>query len=737
MTGGRRLAAALLSAALLPGCVPGPKPATGPPRVATPTPAPVPTPEPLPVPTPVQAPPAEAPAFREVPEPRLDIGVAVDRASWTLPLGDWLLRSGGAVRRVLGAVTVRPASGSGPATTASFQVQAGSFAGREAAEAEASRLGALLGLPSSVAEAGGRWGVRVGEPGARAALEPLLSRVRRDAVPDAFLVGVALPGSPARTLLVDGPDGTREAPSPLEVAAADGSPVPVGDSRYRGTVRVVATPRGTLHVVNRVALEEYLLGVVPLEMGPRVYDEVEALKAQAVAARTYAVKRKGDFSAEGYDLCATARCQVYGGASAEQPLSTQAVKETAGEVLLWAGAPADTLFTSTCGGRTEDAVHVFPSYSPAAFPYLRSVSCRGEERLELKTTEAADGPAVGSLAVRGFALLHSAGRRGAAWSDLKAARTLLTARLGLPPGAPPKSLAPDAVYENLEGLLGEDAFLTEEAERAVAPAAWSGEAKRVYTALVRFQLSGTTPLPAARPFTASEAAGLWASLLLRAGGLEEVEGRIVGAPAGKVVLKTAKGREEWTLPPDVLLFRGGGEAWTRRDALEPAPGDRVRLVVKDGVALAVSATLPAADGLYERESVWIHWVRRFTGAELMQKLVERDASRKGSVVRKLDLLARGTSGRASKVRVTTDRETFELSGLEVRFALSLPETLFTLVSGQDDKGPVHTFFGRGWGHGVGLCQTGTFGMALAGKSHAEILAAYYPGTTLGTWPGGG
>ena len=232
-----------------------------------------------------------------------------------------------------------------------------------------------------MAEAGGRWGVRLGEPGSRAALQPLLSRVRRDAVPEAFLVGLAAAGAPVRTLLVEGPDGVREVPSPLELQASDGSLLAVNDSRYRGNILLVATSRGTLHVVNRVGLEEYLLGVVPLEMGPRVYDELEALKAQAVAARTYAVKRRGDFSAEGYDLCATARCQVYGGATAEQPLSSQAVKATAGQVLLFAGSPADTLFTSTCGGRTEDAFIVFPSYSPAAFPYLRSVSCTGEERL--------------------------------------------------------------------------------------------------------------------------------------------------------------------------------------------------------------------------------------------------------------------------------------------------------------------------------------------------------------------
>ncbi len=680
---------------------------------------------------------AAAPVFREVPEPRIDIGVAVDRPEYVLPAGEWLVRSGGEARRHLGSLAIRPAGGAGPAAAPAFQIQAGSFARRDLAEAEAARLGTLLALPASAADAGGRWGVRLGEPGGRAALQPLLSRVRRDAVPDAFLVGLPVPGAPVRTLLVEGPDGVRELPSPLELQAADGSLLPVNDARYRGNVLLVATPRGTLHVVNRVGLEEYLLGVVPLEMGPRVYDELEALKAQAVAARTYAVKRRGDFSAEGYDLCATARCQVYGGATAEQPLSSQAVRDTAGQVLLFAGAPADTLFTSTCGGRTEDAFNVFPSYSPTAFPYLRSVSCSGEQRLPIATTAHAPAlpDALGTLAVRGRALLHAAGRRGSSWADLKAARSLLTARLGLPSGAPPRTLAPDAVYANLAGLLGDEALLTEESERASAPQAWGDDARRVHAALVRFQVGGPTPLPTTRPFSAEEAAGLWASLLLRAGGLEEVEGRLVAAPAGKLVVKTAKGREEETLPVDALLFRGGGEAWTPRDALEPAPGDRVRLVVRDGSVLAVSVVVPAAEGLYERESSWIHWVRRFTGAELMGKLLERDASRNGSVVRRLDVLARGASGRAAKVRVTTDRETFDLSGLEVRFGLGIPETLFSLVTGKDEKGaPVHTFFGRGWGHGVGLCQTGTFGMALAGKSHAEILAAYYPGTVLGAWP---
>ncbi len=723
MTRSPRLAAALAAALLLAACTPRPAPVTALPP--PPPPAPSPTPAPAPVVT---------ATFPEVAEPRLDVGVAVDRSAFRLPPGEWLVRAGGEVRRDVGALELRPAAAAGDAAPR-FQVQAGVFAARAAAEAEGARLAALLGLPASVAEAGGRFAVRLGPPGDRASLDPLLYRVRRDAVPEAFLVGLADPARPIRTLLVDGPEGRREVPSPVELSAADGSLLPANGALYRGTLLLVATPRGTLHVVNRVGLEDYLLGVVPLELGPRVYDELEALKAQAVAARTYAVKRRGDFAAEGYDLCATARCQVYGGASAEQPLSSEAVRATAGQVLLWNGAPADALFTSTCGGRTEDAVVVFPSYAPAAFPYLRSVPCRGEERIALSSTAPVSSHDLGVLAVRGAALLHAAGRKGDSWADLKAARSLLTDRLGLPAGAPPKTLAPEAVFANLTGLLGDTRLLTEEAERGAAPKEWSEPARMVHTALSRFQVAGPTPLPTRRAFAPHEAAGLWASLLLRMGGLDELEGRLVGAPAGKLVVKTSKGREERTLLSDTLFFRGGGEAWTPTGSLDVAPGDRVRLLSRDGAVLTVLAVAPAVDGLFERESSWIHWVRRFTGAELMGKLLERDASRKGSAVRRVDVLSRGVSGRAARVRVTTDQEAFDLSGLEIRFALALPESLFTLVTGTDGKGaPVHTFYGRGWGHGVGLCQTGTFGMALAGRTHAEILAAYYPGTVLDSWP---
>src|SRR5207248_2645259 len=96
-----------------------------------------------------------------------------------------------------------------------------------------------------------------------------------------------------------------------------------------------------------------------------------------------------------------------------------------------------------------------------------------------------------------------------------------------------------------------------------------------------------------------------------------------------------------------------------------------------------------------------------------------------------EVLSRGVSGRAKSVRVATDAGALSLTGLEVRFSLGLPETLFTVVAGRDEEGErVFTFFGRAWGHGVGLCQNGAYGMALAGRTYREILARYYPGASV-------
>lgn len=136
------------------------------------------------------------------------------------------------------------------------------------------------------------------------------------------------------------------------------------DRAYRGQIEVAASVQ-KLNAINVVGLEQYLAGVVPLEMPSEWPDE--ALKAQAVAARSYALAHR--VGGKGFDLYADVRSQVYGGIPGEHVRATAAVNATAGEVLLWEGKPINALFHSTSGGATADVAEVFGT----AVPYLVSV----------------------------------------------------------------------------------------------------------------------------------------------------------------------------------------------------------------------------------------------------------------------------------------------------------------------------------------------------------------------------
>ena len=143
-----------------------------------------------------------------------------------------------------------------------------------------------------------------------------------------------------------------------------GSAPLVLDRPYRGQIEVGVTGQ-KLNAVNVVGLEQYLQGVVAQEM-PSAWPD-EALKAQAVAARSYALSHR--VSGKGFDLYADVRSQVYGGIAGEHPRTTAAIQATKGEVLLWEGKPIDALFHSTSGGKTLAAVEVFGK----AVPYLVAV----------------------------------------------------------------------------------------------------------------------------------------------------------------------------------------------------------------------------------------------------------------------------------------------------------------------------------------------------------------------------
>lgn len=119
------------------------------------------------------------------------------------------------------------------------------------------------------------------------------------------------------------------------------------DSAFRGDLEIVMK-NDSLTVVNVLSLEEYLYGVLPAEI-PYSYN-FEALKAQAVAARTIGLRRKGRHQKEGFDLCAQPHCQVYRGKTTEVPITNKAVDETRGEVITYRGRIIEPFYHANCGG---------------------------------------------------------------------------------------------------------------------------------------------------------------------------------------------------------------------------------------------------------------------------------------------------------------------------------------------------------------------------------------------------
>ncbi len=649
----------------------------------------------------------------------------------------WIVASGEKAELLQGPIAFR--SGGAAGAAGSFQVQAGAFSQEDPAKRLADRLSAALETTGEVAFAPDRglYRVLLGSFATRADADAFLEKLKAQGQ-DGFVVpGAPRPAAEPATITVAAAAGSPlELPSPVDVyGPAPDVRVAVDGVAYRGSLRVFVNPRGTLNVVNRVDLEEYLYGVVPAEMGPKRFDAIEGLKAQTVAARTYAMAHRGQFEAEGYDICPGPKCQAYGGAAIEDPLSTAAVDATRGLVLAHEGQFADALYVSTCGGVTENVENVF---SGGPVPYLVSVECG-----ELPTDELSgaavqrDGGAAAksSLEWRGYVLRRLAPKKPAVRAaSLETAQKLA----GVPRrGSPPARLTPALVYPSLVTAFEltearalqltprDEAYFD---ERPPAASGLSGAPRGAYEFLLRFRFAGDGLPPADRDLSEEEYAGLAFSIALRTMGVTEGSGRFLSREGSNLWVKAPEGRIGLPVDPEVPLARRIGDFFRPASALRLRPGDRLRWFKNGGKLLALWVELDPDGPTYERESAWTEWVRRVSARELARRMNGRVA---GNEVREINVTRRSPSGRAIEMRVRTDLAEATFRRFDVRQAVEMPEMLFsvTKVDGPGDE-KEFVFLGRGWGHGVGLCQNGAFGMALAGETYDAILRHYYTGIDI-------
>lgn len=132
----------------------------------------------------------------------------------------------------------------------------------------------------------------------------------------------------------------------------DDSIIEIGKDQYRGFITFISR-NYEISLINHVEIEDYLYGVVPKEVGSSFH--IESIKAQAVAARTFAVASKNKHQKEGFNLCDTTHCQVYGGKVAEHPNTNRAVDETRGIYVYYDGKLAETVYSSNNGGHIESS----------------------------------------------------------------------------------------------------------------------------------------------------------------------------------------------------------------------------------------------------------------------------------------------------------------------------------------------------------------------------------------------
>jgi stage II sporulation protein D (peptidoglycan lytic transglycosylase) len=221
-----------------------------------------------------------------------------------------------------------------------------------------------------------------------------------------------------RRVRVIRPDGvpTTWGDAPLMALAQGGALLSVGGKPYRGDLAFFGGDTGVV-VVNEVRIDDYVRGVVPLEIGTRAAADSAAVQAQAVTARSYAYIHLANNPSRPYDVTDGVLDQVYGGVAAETPVASEAVESTRTLVLKYAGRVVNAPYSSTCGGSTAAASEIWRSSDE---PYLRRVSDRipGTDRYycdlspRFRWTRVLDAPAVNSAIARYLARYTSVPARG-------------------------------------------------------------------------------------------------------------------------------------------------------------------------------------------------------------------------------------------------------------------------------------------------------------------------------------
>ncbi|HEY0159814.1 MAG TPA: SpoIID/LytB domain-containing protein [Thermoanaerobaculia bacterium] len=530
----------------------------------------------------------------------------------------------------------------------------------------------------------------------------------------------------------------------LRVLPVSAETITIDKQPYRSAAELFINARGLLNVINELHFEEYLYGVVPAEMGPSIYDEVEALKAQAVAARTYAFRNLGQFRAEGYDICPGPACQAYKGFAVEHELSTRAVRETAGLILTMGGKPVDTLYTSTCGGETSDVSTMFPGRND---PHLKRVRCVELDMLTLAGRADSGLLTEQQVDARLFAALTGTPIAGDSWSAREVERATVAAmklagRREMNQPLPASSRRGD-VLEYLAAVMGLDhagkALTLPEDRRYFFPQSANSDAVPFLVAsfLTKYGMNPTQYIDRVsldQPMPREELYALLLSWVREHTVLTNAEGKIQRLEGRRVTLKQKGEVTAHTLPEGIPIFRRLGDRLQEYKTVPVLVGDRMTVVLSPQKTPVAAIVLANFDGAaFDRTSNFSNWTRSYRADELVTTINRRQPL---TQLVNLAPVTIDASQRVAEMEFTAEGgRKFTLKGLPVRWSLNVPDNLFVFDKTQDADGvDRYTFYGKGWGHGTGMCQVGAYGAAFRGWTYDRILRHYYTGVEVTRMP---
>jgi stage II sporulation protein D len=563
-----------------------------------------------------------------------------------------------------------------------------------------------------------------------------------------------------REVIVNGGSETAKYASLKSVAFGSfnerSTPVRLNGKAYRGKLEVFVNARGTLTVVNVVPLEDYLLGVVPAELG---LPHIEAQKAQAIAARTYAVANTDTYGTKGFDKVPTVWSQVYKGVAIETKMGTQAVRETRGMIATYEGKPIMAYFTSTCGGRTENVENVFDSHEP----YLRGVECsleghrqfdpfliktirtpaklRNEEYLDLV-------PLMSLLAVNGFSLTTN--QFTDVWFDEEPTvgevsnwLNQIASRFGKPfPNVTKETLKPLELARVLASFAytpgAPDTLLSDSDinyHLSFDDAAEVPKERRADLAMLMrdglFTLHADLTLKPQKYFRRADLLRLIHQIYEKKKWMPTLQtAEAKSTTDGKLVLKSGRSEKTVTVRPDVFLFRTFGASVYPVKEVALVGGEEVRFQTDASGAVSYLEVSPTDQPTTaERMSPFTNWTTSLS-ASAVQSRLSRYVRGIGTLY-DVNIKRQGYSRRAAELEIIGSNGTKILKGGAIRSALRLKEQLFVInkrYSGNQVTS--YTFTGRGWGHGVGMCQYGAYGLAKMGVKYDDIIKHYYTGVDV-------